>query len=68
MYVVYHYHRHLLIKHVFLIAPNPINSDSIEIMIINNNEVTVMWKVGIYINKENVYSYDPGILNHFSAT
>ena len=62
------YLRHLLIEHVFLIAPNPINSDSIEIMMTNDTEVTVMWKVGIYINKENVYSYDPGILIHFSAS
>ena len=53
------------IEHIILIAPNPIDSDSIEIMMTNDNEVTVMWKVGIYINKENVYRYDPGIFIHF---
>ena len=55
----------ILNEHVSLIAPNPIDSDSIKIMMTNDTEVTVMWKVSIYINKENVYSYDPGILIHF---
>ena len=62
------YLHHLLIEHVFLIAPNPIDSDSIEIMMTNDTEVTVMWKVCIYINKENVYSYNPEILIPFSAS